>query len=135
MIGYDAVLKWAVLSTMLAALTVLASCAETGPLALAPGAPERAQPPRPARTGPPPTEASLIGKAGSDVQGVLGAPALLRQEMGAQVWQYASARCVLLIYLYEEADSSYRVTHVEARPKPGGVSGVDSCLADTYATS
>jgi len=137
MLGYDAVLKWAILGAMLSALTVLAACAQNGAIGLpsSAGESEAAIEARPPRDGAPPTQASLIGKVPADIEGLLGEPTLLRQELGAQVWQYAGRRCVLLLYLYEEADKSYHVAHMEARPRPGGFGDVNACLAATYATS
>ncbi len=136
--SYDALLKWAVLSTILAGLSVLAACAESSLFSFSglntPNKPAEVAG-RTTRTGAAPDEEALLGKAGSEVAGLLGEPTLLRQEMGAQVWQYAGSRCVLLLYLYEGEDKAYRVTHVEARPRPGGLSNVDACVAATYRTS
>lgn len=133
--SYDALLKWAVLSSILAGLSVLAACAESAPFAF-PGLTEQGNPAqvveRRVRTGPAPDQQALLGKIGPEVTTLLGEPSLLRQEMGAQVWQYAGVSCVLLLYLYQDDDKAYRVTHVEARPRRGGVSDVDACLEDTY---
>lgn len=135
--SYDALLKWAVLSTILAGLSVLAACGESAPFAF-PGLAEQGNPAAVARragTGPAPDQQALLGKIGPEVATLLGKPSLLRQEIGAQVWQYAGASCVLLLYLYQDDENAYRVTHVEARPRRGGVSDVDACLEDTYRMS
>ena len=134
---HEATLKWAETGALFLGLTVLAACAETGGMGLGTGVPRDAAtaPAKPKRTGPAPTEAALMGKQGSDIENLLGAPTLLRREDGAQVWQYAGERCVLLLYLYQQTDSAYRVSYLEARPRPGGASDVAACLSATYFTS
>ena len=72
--SYDALLKWAVLSTILAGLSVLAACAESAPFAF-PGLAEQNNPAaveRRARTGPAPDQQALLGKIGPEVTTLLG---------------------------------------------------------------
>ena len=64
----------------------------------------------------PPTQ-SLIGKAGSDLVALLGRPALVHKERGAEVWQYAGNACVMLFYLYDDTAGARRVSYLEAVPQ------------------
>jgi len=133
----DVMIKWAVLGALFAGLTLLAACAER---AARPGAqdqmPAASTPSSPRRMpkGPAPTSASMMGKSPREIESLLGAPTLLREETGAQIWQYANAHCVLLLYLYEDGADLYRVAHLEARIKDVPNDNVDVCLAATYNT-
>ena len=74
-----------------------------------------------------------MGKGAGEVESLLGQPSLLREEQGAQVWQYASTGCVLLLYLYADELNAFHVTHMEARGRGDGPSDVAGCLAATPA--
>ena len=95
------------------------------------GAPDRAPAPGPAVAAPPPDPVELaamapaarrppelIGLTRADVSRLLGAPTLLRREPPAEVWQYASAACVLHVFIYQERDDS-RVAYYEAAQRGG----------------
>ncbi len=75
-----------------------------------------------------------MGKDAATIENLLGAPTLLREETGAQIWQYANVHCVLLLYLYEDGGQLYRVAHLEARIQGALNDNVDVCLAATYNT-
>lgn len=59
----------------------------------------------------------LVGLGGSDLEGLLGRPALLRSEQRAQYWRYTLGRCQLDLFLYAERDAGpARVVYLDARP-------------------
>ena len=63
-----------------------------------------------------PAGATLIGLGGGDVEGVMGRPALVRQEGGAQYWRYSLAGCQLDLFLYADPTAgSVRVAYLDAR--------------------
>lgn len=55
----------------------------------------------------------LVGLDSAAVELLLGEPGLRRHEPTAQVWQYMSAECVLLLFLYEKEPGAPRVAHAE----------------------
>ena len=138
----DFLIKWAIMGVIFIALSLVASCADRAShlhntQAVDPV--QSAQAPhqdtkRRAPKGPAPTSASMMGKDSLAIETLLGAPSLLREETGAQIWQYAGAHCVLFLYLYEDGSQAYRVTHVEARIKGALNDNVDVCLAATFNT-
>ncbi len=133
----DLMIKWAVMGALFAGLSLVAACAERASLAPSdaqPGSVQNAAALRPAPKGPAPTSQSMMGKDASAIENLLGAPTLLREEVGAQIWQYAGAHCVLLLYLYEDGGKLYRVAHMEARIKGAPNDNVDVCLAATFNT-
>ena len=76
--------------------------------------------PSPVRPKPEAKPESLIGSQRGDLLARLGAPALLRREPPAELWQFAGDGCVLHVYLYETGSSArYVVTHVELLPRGG----------------
>lgn len=84
-----------------------------------------------------PPSQSLIGKGQSDLLALLGSPGLVRKDKGVEVWQYASASCVMLFYLYDDKSGRRRITYLEAMPpspsaSPLTSSGIspETCLAD-----
>jgi len=130
----DSVLKYLVLGGLFAAMMLVAACSEMVGIGRfdGPAEPELAAvAPMPQGSGLAP--AAIMGKGAGEVESLLGQPSLLREEPGAQVWQYASTSCVLLLYLYADELDSYRVTHMEARDKGQGSSDVADCLAATPA--
>lgn len=76
----------------------------------------------------------LVGLDHAGLTGLLGAPAFLRSDAPAELWQYRHKSCLLDLYLYaDQGDSARRsrVRHFEAR----GVSGEKKisprdCLAE-----
>ena len=114
----------------------LAACA-TNPLI---GGPNNSLP-QPGLTPPPknmanaPPSESLIGKQGTDLLALLGAPGLVRKDKGVEVWQYARGSCVLILYLYDDKAGARRVTYLEAMAQglvPSSASAVtpETCLAE-----
>ncbi len=135
--NYELYLKWAMLSVAYAIISVLSACAEDGSFnALMRGDPIASVGPAIA-TAPPqqdiklPNATDMMGRAASDIESLFGTPALRREEMGAQVWQYTSQDCVLLLYLYEDANKDWRVTHAETRRKNTATDPTGLCGAAT----
>lgn len=130
----DTILKFVVLGGLFAAIMLVAACSEMvglGRFQAADEAQFAAVDPLPQGSGLAPD--AIMGKRAGEVESLLGQPSLLREEQGAQVWQYASTSCVLLLYLYTDEMNAYRVTHMEARGKGSGPSDVTNCLAATPA--
>ena len=73
----------------------------------------------------------MLGKADADIESQLGRPGLKREELGAQVWQYADQSCVLLLYLYKDDKRRWRVTHAESRRKNSAADQSATCNAST----
>jgi hypothetical protein len=71
----------------------------------------------------------LVGMDSSQVQGLLGQPALQRRERPAQYWRYSYAGCILDLFLYVEMPADVlRVAYFEVRPDGrAGVSGNPRC--------
>ena len=131
----DSLLRYLVLAGFFAGILAIAACSEMvgfGRFTAQEETQVAASPPVPQGSGLAP--AALMGKPASEVETLLGRPTLLREEEGAQVWQYASTSCVLLLYLYENDFAAYQVTHMEARAKGDGPSDVAGCLAATPAS-
>ena len=134
--NYELYLKWAMLSVAYAVISVPAACAEDGSFsALLRGSDIPRSEPMIASTAPVqniklPQATDMLGKAANDIENLFGAPGLRREEPGAQVWQYANQDCVLLLYLYEDANRDWRVTHAETRKK-NTYNGSGNCGART----
>ena len=64
-----------------------------------------------------PSIQDVLSKSTNEIETLLGAPHLLREESGAQVWQYADQTCVMLLYFYEDSANNWRVAHAETRKK------------------
>jgi hypothetical protein len=93
-------------------LGLLAGCA-------ADGSPSGPAAPAPGLAGLP-AGATLIGLGGGDLAGVVGEPALVRQEDGAQYRRYRIGGCQLDLFLYTDpASGPARVAHLEVRPQLG----------------
>ena len=69
-------------------------------------------PPSGGRAARRPTSRDLLGLSGDSVRGLMGSPGLVRKEAPAEVWQYLSNRCSLLVYLYPDGNTP-RVRHAE----------------------
>ena len=61
------------------------------------------------------------------ISSLLGKPEFVRREATARVWQYRIARCVLNLFLYDEA-AGHRVIHYEFRPTMVGSGPIDDCF-------
>lgn len=84
----------------------LAGCTASGPEAPAGGSPE-----------PDLGRMQLVGLGSTDLEGLLGRPALLRSERQAQYWRYTLGSCQLDLFLYAERDAGpARVVYVDSRP-------------------
>jgi hypothetical protein len=140
--SYELLLKWAILSVTYASISVLAACAEDGSFgALMGGSPRNYSPAAEkniARYKPAakpsvdlPTVSEVMSKSTSDIEELLGAPHLLREESGAQVWQYADQSCVMLLYFYEDDSNDWRVTHAETRQKNSATGSSANCATAT----
>ena len=67
---------------------------------------------------PAPDLRQLVGIDRRELGAMLGKPTLRRNEPPAEVWQYVAGRCVLHLFLYaDDANSPYRVSHVDAVPR------------------
>lgn len=73
------------------------------------------------------TADKLMGLESEAVRAALGAPARIRDEETARIYQYIGGDCVLDLFLYQ-ADGSYRVTYAEARSASAETKPVDVCL-------
>jgi hypothetical protein len=77
------------------------------------------------REGPVPALNELRSSSPDKIEGLLGEPSLRHRALKAEMWQYASPECTLLLFLYPTGSGAYQVTHLEA--SPGGTS--DSALS------
>lgn len=131
------------LSALLMAVLV-AGCAGTGPAPDAPLAPAPSKPgprtasipqpapePKPTRRPEPeihaPKAAEVIGWSTAQLSDAFGGASLVRRDLGAEIWQYRTSDCVLLVFLYPVAgpDTALRVEHLDAR---GDDAMTDTCL-------
>jgi len=69
----------------------------------------------------------LMGLGSEDIRAALGAPARIREEEPARIYQYVGGDCVLDLFLYQEA-GTYRVTYAEARSVKAEQKPVEACL-------
>jgi hypothetical protein len=83
-------------------------------------------PPVVKREGPVPALSELRSSSPDKLESLLGEPSLRHRGAKAEMWQYASPDCVLLLFLYPDGAGAYQVTHLEA--SPGGTS--DGALAE-----
>jgi hypothetical protein len=125
---------------LLTALSVLVlgnvACASKTPTATAPAAdgpqyasasPVVADTPEMVRREGSVPEISALRSSGPDqLEQLLGEPTLRHRGLKAEMWQYASPECVLLLFLYPNGGGAYQVTHLEA--SPGGTS--DGALSE-----
>jgi hypothetical protein len=69
---------------------------------------------------PVPAGTTLIGLGGGDLRGMMGEPALVRREDGAQYWRYRLGGCQLDLFLFADpTNGGARVRHLDARPALG----------------
>jgi hypothetical protein len=69
----------------------------------------------------------LVGLDHTVVRRALGDPLHIRNEMPAQVWQYATGDCVVDLYLYDQ-NGAWTVTYVEARSHTAESAPTARCL-------
>jgi hypothetical protein len=69
----------------------------------------------------------LVGLDHTVVRRALGDPLHIRNEMPAQVWQYATGDCIVDLYLYDQ-DGAWTVTYVEARSHTAETAPTARCL-------
>ena len=92
--------------------------APTAPAAV-PVAPSVARTTPPAVFGQAPEQ--LLGMAQLQIADLLGAPAFVRRDNGAEIWQYCNDDCVLHLFLYDDpAGNEARVSYVELRETGDG---------------
>ena len=108
-----------------AALLLTAACATTpAPVAVAPVMPAAAQPHR----------GGLIGLTPSEVGARFGKPRIQVREGDGTKVQFATARCILDLYLYSAGSGGVaKVTHVDARTPDGRDTDQSRCIADLEA--
>jgi hypothetical protein len=69
----------------------------------------------------------LMGLGSEDLRAALGAPARIRDEDPARIYQYIGGDCVLDLFLYQ-AEGTYRVTYAEARSVKAEKKPIEACL-------
>jgi len=69
----------------------------------------------------------LVGLDHKVVRRALGDPRHIRNELPAQVWQYATGDCIVDLYLYNQ-DGALTVTYVEARSHTAEQAPTTRCL-------
>ena len=77
----------------------------------------------------------LVGLGPDELQHLFGHPQLVRDETGAEVWQYRADACVLDLYLYpqESEGTPLRVTYLEARDRSAASLATDPCVSALMA--
>ena len=60
-----------------------------------------------------PSPAEVLGWSASQVAATFGAATLVRNERGAEIWQYKTDACVLFFFFYPNGDQS-AVRHIDA---------------------
>lgn len=82
------------------------------------------------------TALQLLGKDDAWVLANMGAPAFMRADRVAHIWQYKNTACVLNVFLYTDdaaASSAKHVLHFDARDNGGNNTNRDTCLSDLQA--
>ena len=112
---------------IVAAAWALSACAQQ-PDKLAPATTPNTVQDQPSK--PKITSAQLLGQGGSWVVAQLGAPAFIRTERTANIWQYKNGACVLNVFLYADDDTTKpRVLHFDARNAQGANTNREICLS------
>lgn len=115
--------RW--LAPLAAVMLLTAGCASG-----VPDGPSESPPPAPARTGPDPAPAQLVGLDAGQLDSMLGPADFTRADGPAQIRQYREAGCILDVFLYSDAAGSYHVTHIDGRDRsPSGDEAASSCAA------
>ncbi|MDE1172422.1 MAG: hypothetical protein PW790_01875 [Parvibaculaceae bacterium] len=110
-----------------ALLLVLAACATPAKNNI-PGSstPENETPRKPAFSG---SADTLLGMSPDRVSALLGAPKIKRTEKEAQIWQYRSDACSLLLFFYPNTEGQIAAYYVDARRPEGGAADKAACLS------
>ena len=72
---------------------------------------------------------SLLGLTADEVRNRFGMPDVQRRENTAELWQYADAGCVLLVFLYGSSGAGEQVAHVDEVATPRGHNCLDQLSA------
>jgi hypothetical protein len=77
----------------------------------------------------------LMGLGPDELQHLFGHPQQVRDETGAEVWQYRVEACVLDLYLYpqESEGTPLRVTYLEARDRSAASLATEPCVSALMA--
>jgi hypothetical protein len=85
----------------------------------------------------PADDEDVMGLSPDELQSLLGQPQMVRDETGAEVWQYRTQACVLDLYLYpQEAQggaASLRVAYLEARDRSAANFAAARCVTALMA--
>ncbi len=75
--------------------------------------------------------ADLQGARASEIDALLGAPALTRREGNGEYRRYSLTTCTLILILYPDETGAGKVAHVDATAasSTGGKPDLDACLA------
>lgn len=71
---------------------------------------------------------TLLGLSPEKVTSLLGEPKIKRAEKEAQIWQYRSSACSLLLFFYPNTDGQITAYYVDARRPEGGAAEKGACL-------
>jgi hypothetical protein len=74
-----------------------------------------------------PKPADIIGAPSSKLMTALGSATLVRTDIGAEIWQYRTADCVLFLFLYPGA-TEMAVKHIDSRGGPSAESCIRSVV-------
>ena len=109
-------------------MAALAGCA-TAPAGSGPGVVRDASP-KPKAPPPGVAAAALMGADAARLDGLLGAPGLVRREGAGEYRRYDLPDCALIVILYPEDGAAPTVSHLEAAAKRGaGAVDLESCLS------
>ncbi len=72
---------------------------------------------------------SLLGMTPEHVASLLGEPKIKRTEKEAQIWQYRSDACSLLLFFYPNTEGQIAAYYVDARRPEGGAADKAACLS------
>ena len=92
-------------------------------------APEPTTPPEPEINAP--AAADVIGWNTATINETFGNAGLVRRDLGAEIWQYRTRDCVLLLFLYPRADASgtsLRVDHLHVSGNPDSAACLKSVV-------
>lgn len=70
----------------------------------------------------------MVGLSPDELQRLLGQPQMVRDETGAEVWQYHAQACVLDLYLYPQEAKGLRVAYLEARDRSAASFATARCV-------
>ncbi|MFZ5791485.1 MAG: hypothetical protein ACOY3L_12380 [Pseudomonadota bacterium] len=91
----------------------------------------------PAAPAEPADDKDVVGLSPDELQSLLGQPQMVRDETGAEVWQYRARACVLDLYLYpQEAQggaAGLRVAYLEARDRSAANFAAARCVTALMA--